>query len=255
MPGMLNGKILLVTGGGGGIGRAAGLLMAREGASLAVADSDRARAEETAAAVAAAGGTAIALAADVTDEAQVAAMVEAAIARYGRLDGAFNNAGINHAGSGIAGKRTHEVPRDAAEKIIAVNLTGVFLCMKRELGPMLAQGGGAICNTASIAGMVGMAATSAYVAAKHGVVGLTKTAALEYAGEGIRVNCICPGFTDTPMIRASLDRRGAEIARSVPMGRVAQANEIAELATWLLSDRASYVTGGVYPVDGGFTAA
>jgi NAD(P)-dependent dehydrogenase (short-subunit alcohol dehydrogenase family) len=255
MSGILDGKTVFVTGGGGGIGRATSLVMAREGARLAVSDCDLPLAEETAAEVRAAGGTAMALAGDVADDTQVKAMIDAVVAQYGRLDCAFNNAGTNHAYLGVVGKRTHEIPLDAANKVIAVNLMGVFHCMKYQLIQMLAQGGGAICNTASAAGLVGLQMSSSYVASKHGVVGLTRTAALEYAAEGIRVNCVCPGFTDTRMIRDVMSRRGNEVMQMVPNRRIAQPSEVGELVAWLCSERASYVTGAAYAVDGGYTAA
>jgi len=255
MSGTLEGKIVFVTGGGGGIGRATSLVMAREGAAVAVSDSDLPLAEETVAQVRAAGGTAVALAGDVADEAQVKAMIDSVVAQFGRLDCAFNNAGTNHAYLGVVGKRTHEIPLDVANKVIAVNLMGVFLCMRYELVQMLAQGRGVICNTASAAGLVGLQMSSSYVASKHGVVGLTKTAALEYAADGIRVNCVCPGFTDTRMIRDVMSRRGNEVMHMVPNRRIAHPNEIGELVVWLCSERASYVTGAAYPVDGGYTAA
>jgi NAD(P)-dependent dehydrogenase (short-subunit alcohol dehydrogenase family) len=255
MSGMLEGKIVFVTGGACGIGRATSLLMAREGATLAVSDSDLPLAEETASRIRAAGGTAIALAGDVADEAEVKAMVDSVVAQFGRLHCAFNNAGINHAYLGSVGKRTHEIPFDVANKVIAINLMGVFHCMKYQLIQMLAQGGGAICNMASLAGLVGLQMSSSYVASKHGVVGLTKTAALEYAADGIRVNCVCPGFADTHMIRDVMSRRGNEVMQIIPNRRTARPSEIGEWVVWLCSERASYVTGAAYSVDGGYTAA
>jgi NAD(P)-dependent dehydrogenase (short-subunit alcohol dehydrogenase family) len=182
-------------------------------------------------------------------------MIEGVVAQFGRLDCAFNNAGINHANLGVIDKRTHEIPLEVAHKVMAVNLMGVFQCMKYQLIQMLAQGGGAICNTASVAGLVGLQTSSSYVASKHGVVGLTKTAALEYAADGIRVNCVCPGFTDTRMIQDVMSRRGHEVMQMVPNRRIADPSEIGELVVWLCSERASYVTGTAYAADGGYTAA
>jgi len=256
MAGILQEKVAMVTGGGGGIGRATCLAMAREGARIAVADTDLALAEETAAQVRAAGGRAIVVSGDVTDEAQVAAMVASVVSQLGRIDCAYNNAGISHAYAGASGLKTHEITREVADKVLDINVIGVWLCMKHEIIQMLAQGGGAsIVNTASIAGLVGLQTSSLYVASKHGVIGLTKTAAIEYAEQNIRVNAVCPGFIETRMTRDTMARRGNEIMQQVPFRRMGQPGEIAECVTWLSSERASFVSGAAYVVDGGFTAA
>ena len=182
------------------------------------------------------------------------AMVDAVIGAYGRLDCAFNNAGIAGWQVEAAGKKTAEWSEEAFDRMIAVNLKGVWLCMKHELLRMQAQGGGAIVNTASIAGLAGLPTSSAYVAAKHGVVGLTKTAAIEYAEAGIRVNAVCPGYIKTPMTEETMRRRGAAIIAQTPLKRMGSPEEIAEMVVWLLSERASYVTGAAYNVDGGWMA-
>ncbi len=254
MAGLLDGKSALVTGGGGGIGRATALALAREGARLAVADLAVDAARETVALVNAAGGQAISLTGDVARDADVQAMVEAVIGAHGRLDCAFNNAGIAGWQVEAAGKKTAEWSEEAFDRMIAVNLKGVWLCMKHELIQMQAQGGGAIVNTASIAGLAGLPTSSAYVAAKHGVVGLTKTAAIEYAEAGIRVNAVCPGYVETPMTEETMRRRGAAIIAQTPLKRMGSPQEIAEMVVWLLSERASYVTGAAYNVDGGWMA-
>ena len=252
---MLDGKVAMITGGGGGIGRATCLTMAREGATIAVADTDLALAEETAAAVRATGAKAIVVTGDVTNEAQVKAMVDSVAAQLGRIDIAYNNAGISHAYAGASGLKTHDLPLEVAEKVLDINIIGVWLCMKYEIIQMLTQGGGAIVNTASIAGLIGLPTSSLYVASKHGVIGLTKTAALEYAEQNIRVNAVCPGFIETRMTKDAMARRGNEIMQQVPFHRMGQPQEIAECVTWLASDRASFVSGVAYAVDGGFTAA
>jgi NAD(P)-dependent dehydrogenase (short-subunit alcohol dehydrogenase family) len=255
MGGMLDGKVALVTGGGGGIGRATALAMVREGARVAVADFDAAAARDTVAEINAAGGQAITLTGDVTRARDVRAMVEDTMTAFGRLDCAFNNAGIAGHQVDAVGKKTAEWSEQSFDRMIAVNLKGVWLCMKEEIPRMLSQGGGAIVNTASIAGLIGLQTASAYVAAKHGVIGLTKTAALEYAEAKIRVNAVCPGFIETRMTEpARASARGAAILMQIPYGRMGQPGEIAEMVVWLLSERASYVTGGAYNVDGGWMA-
>jgi NAD(P)-dependent dehydrogenase (short-subunit alcohol dehydrogenase family) len=254
MAGLLDGKAALITGGGGGIGRATALAFAREGARVAVADIATDAARETVALVNAAGGQAISLAGEVTRDIEVRTMIEAVVAAYGRLDCAFNNAGIAGWQVDAAGKKTAEWPEAAFDRMIAVNLKGVWLCMRHEIAQMQGQGGGAIVNTGSIAGLAGLPNSSAYVAAKHGVIGLTKTAALEYAEAGIRVNAVCPGFIRTPMTEDTMRRRGEEILAQVPARRMGTPEEIAEMVVWLCSDRASYVTGAAYNVDGGWMA-
>jgi NAD(P)-dependent dehydrogenase (short-subunit alcohol dehydrogenase family) len=254
MAGMLDGKAGLVTGGGGGIGRAAALAMAREGARVAVADIRPEAAAETVARVNAAGGQAISLSGEVTSDREVQAMVGAVVAAYGRLDCAFNNAGIAGWHVEAAGRKTAEWSEAAFDRMIAVNLKGVWLCMKHEIAQMQAQGGGAIVNTGSIAGLIGLPTSSAYVAAKHGVLGLTKTAAIEYADNRIRINAVCPGYIDTPMTKEVMQRRGAAILAQTPMHRMGTPEEIAEMVVWLFCDRASYVTGACYNVDGGYMA-
>jgi NAD(P)-dependent dehydrogenase (short-subunit alcohol dehydrogenase family) len=254
MAGMLEGKSALITGGGGDIGRATALAFAREGARVAVADLRAEAAGETVAQVNAAGGQAISLSGDTSKDADVRAMVQTVVATYGRLDCAFNNAGISGWMIDAGGKKTAEWPEEAFDRMIAVNLKGVWLCMRHELPQMQAQGGGAIVNTGSIAGLVGLPTSSAYVAAKHGVVGLTKTAALEYAEANIRVNAVCPGYIKTRMTGPIMELRGAAVLAQTPLKRMGNPEEIAEMVVWLCSERASYVSGVAYNVDGGWMA-
>jgi len=255
MTGILSGKTALVTGGASGIGRATALALAREGASVAVADMTEAAAATTVALIQAAGGRAIAIGADVALEADVAAMVARSVAAFGRLDCAFNNAGISPRNVGPVGQRTHEMSQASFDGMLAVNLTGVFLCMKYELAQMLAQGGGSIVNTASIAGLIGLPSASNYVASKHGVVGITKTAAMEYANDNIRVNCVNPGYIKTPMTDPTMAERHDQLMTKVPMSRLGRPEEIAEAVVWMLSDRASFMTGASQIIDGGYYAA
>jgi NAD(P)-dependent dehydrogenase (short-subunit alcohol dehydrogenase family) len=252
MAGRVDGKIALVTGGGSGIGRATALTFAREGAKVVVADVVVDGGEDTVGQIKAAGGEAMFVKTDVARAAEVDAVVTAAVATYGRLDCAFNNAGVE----GML-QTTVEYGEAHWDRVLAINLKGVWLCMKYEIAQMLKQGSGAIVNTASAAGLVGFPHLSAYVASKHGVVGLTKTAALEYAKAGIRVNAVCPGGIRTPMLeRAFKMMEGfAEAAVATePVGRLGQPGEIAEAVVWLCSDAASFVTGVPMAVDGGLVA-
>lgn len=254
MAGILEGKTALVTGAAGGIGRATALSMAREGARVVVADMNEAGIRETVAMINAAGGQAVSAKADVTSASDVEGLVKLAVSSFGRLDCAFNNAGISGVQVNAAGKLTHEWSQDAIRRMFAVNLEGVWLAMKYEIEQMLAQGSGVIVNTASIAGLIGLPTSSGYVAAKHGVVGLTKTAAIEYAQKGIRVNSVCPGYIQTDMTKDIMQRVPERVTVTTPMRRMGQPQEIAEMVTWLCSDRASFVTGANYNVDGGYVA-
>jgi len=256
MTGMLDGKVALVTGGGSGIGRATAVAMAREGARVAVSDLSKEGSEATVALINSAGGQSIAIAGDVTEEADVANMVARTVSAFGRIDCAFNNAGVSGRSVGPAGQRLHELAQSSVIKMLSINLMGVFLCLKHEIAQMLAQGGGgAIVNTSSIAGLIGLATSGHYVAAKHGVVGLTKTAAIEYAQDGIRVNCVNPGYIQTPMTDEMMKTRYDDIMAKVPVRRLGRADEIAEAVVWMCSDRASFMTGAVHLVDGGYCAA
>jgi NAD(P)-dependent dehydrogenase (short-subunit alcohol dehydrogenase family) len=244
-------KVVLVTGASSGIGAAAARLFAAEGAKVVAAARRTDRLEALVTEVKAQGREAMAVECDVTDEASVAAAVASAVSTYGRLDGAFNNAG---AGGGRA--PIHKADAAIFDRIIAVNLRGVFLCLKHEIAQMLGQGGGgAIVNTASIAGLIGLATSGHYVAAKHGVVGLTKTAAIEYAKDGIRVNCVNPGYITTPMTEEIVKTRFDEVMAKVPMNRMGVPDEIAEAVVWMCSDKASFMTGASQVVDGGYFAA
>jgi NAD(P)-dependent dehydrogenase (short-subunit alcohol dehydrogenase family) len=256
MAGILDGKVALVTGGASGIGRATALAMAREGARVAVSDLSKEGLEETVARINAIGGQSIVIQGDVTEDGDVAAMVARTVSAFGRIDCAFNNAGISGRAIGPAGQRIHELAPSAVARMLQVNVTGVFLCLKHEITQMLAQGGGgAIVNTSSIAGLIGLATSGHYVAAKHGVVGLTKTAAIEYAQDGIRVNCVNPGYIQTPMTKDMLETRYDEIMAKVPVRRLGVADEIAEAVVWMCSEKASFMTGASHVVDGGYTAA
>ena len=256
MTGILDGKVALVTGGASGIGRATAVAMAREGARVAVADRTEETAADTVALINAAGGQAIAIGGDVTKEADVAAMVARTVSAFGRIDCAFNNAGVAPRAVGPAGERIHELSQASFDSMLAVNLTGVFLCLKHEVAQMLTQGGGgAIVNTASIAGLIGLPTSAHYVAAKHGVVGLTKTAAMEYAQDGIRVNCVNPGYVETPMTKETMETRFDEIMAKVPMHRLGIPEEIAEAVVWMCSEKASFMTGASHVIDGGYYAA
>jgi NAD(P)-dependent dehydrogenase (short-subunit alcohol dehydrogenase family) len=251
----LEGKSALVTGGASGIGRATALAFAREGARVAVADILEEAAQGTVAAIEAMGGQALAIACDVTDDDAVKAMIAATVDAFGGLDCAFNNAGIAPYQVNAGGQKIADVAPEAWRRLIDVNLTGVWLCLRHEVAQMRAQGsGGVIINTASILGLIGSATSSAYVAAKHGVVGLTKTAAADHAEDNIRVNAVCPGYIETAMTEETMRRRGERILARVPMARMGQAGEIAEAVVWLCSPKASFVTGVSWAVDGGYTA-
>lgn len=253
MAGTLEGKTALVTGGGSGIGRAASLAYSREGARVVVVDVNVEGGEETVQRIKESGGEAILVHADVSSNAGTQAMVAETVERFGRLDCAFNNAGIS---GGRDRNLTADYTQDDWDRVIGVNLTGVWLSMKAEIPQMLAQGGGAIVNTASIMGLIATPGSVAYMAAKHGVVGLTKAAALEYAKDNLRVNAVCPGYIDTPLLQplfANEDREEQVVSRH-PVGRLGQPEEIAEAVIWLSSDAASFVTGHSMAVDGGYVA-
>jgi NAD(P)-dependent dehydrogenase (short-subunit alcohol dehydrogenase family) len=251
MSGMLEGKSALVTGAASGIGRASALAFAREGARVMLADVDEAEGEKAAEAIRDAGGEARFARADVTREDEVEAMVRETTDAFGGLDCALNNAGMTGAAAPLQGLALEEF-----ERVIALNLVGVFLCVKHEI-PAMRDGGGAIVNMASGAGLIPTPGLAPYCASKHGVLGLTKTAALENARTGIRVNAICPGSTDTPMLQAAMaadPQVRKMILSGQPGGRLGTAEEIAEAAVWLCSDRASFVTGHSMIVDGGAVA-
>ena len=252
---LLEGKVAVITGAASGIGRETSLLFAQEGAKLALADVDDRGVVETARMVAQREGEAIHVHCDVADRDQVDALVAAAVERFGRLDCAFNNAGVGGGGDVLA-----EYEYELWNQVIAINLTGVFLCMQSELRQMVAQGAGAIVNAASVVGLIGYPNLAAYNAAKHGVIGLTRTAAVEYAGHGIRVNAVCPGWIETRMVMeegaspASDPDVYTAIAAMAPMKRLGIPAEIAAAVAWLCSDAASFVTGHPLVVDGGVTA-
>jgi NAD(P)-dependent dehydrogenase (short-subunit alcohol dehydrogenase family) len=249
---LLEGKVALVTGAASGIGRAAARTFAREGARVVLADIALEGGEETLHMIKAAGGEAIFVLTDVAQAADVAALISTAVEIYGRLDCAFNNAGIE--GTQAA---TADCTEENWDRVISINLKGVWLGMKYEIPQMLKQGSGAIVNMASVAGLVGFQGMPAYVASKHGIMGLTKTAALEYARTGIRINAVCPGVIRTPMVErftGGAPEAEAQFSAMEPVGRMGEPEEVAEAVVWLCSEAASFVTGHSMVVDGGLTA-
>lgn len=245
----MDGKVALVTGAGSGIGRATALEFARSGASVLVSDRNREGGEETVALIRADGGTAEFQYADVAVSADVKAMVDAAVRHFGRLDYAFNNAGINALGQ-------DEYEDDVWARCVDINLTGVMRCMREESEAMAKTGGGAIVNTSSINGLVGNGGQAAYTATKHGVIGLSRHGALRWAKTPIRVNAVCPGVIDTPMVEVVTSTPGLRevVDAMTPMGRMGRPEEIAGAVVWLCSDAASFVTGHALVIDGGATA-
>ena len=250
-PSGIEGKVALVTGAASGIGRAAAVRFADQGARVVVADIDEPGAEKTVAAIAGRGASAVPVTVDVADAGSVEGMVARTREEFGALHFAFNNAGIVGAGANIA-----DMPVEEWDRGIGVMLRGVFLCMKYEIPLMLESGGGAIVNTSSGAGLIGFPGMANYVAAKHGVIGLTKTAALEYVTSGIRVNAVCPGTARSKMVEDWMQGDAAaeaEVSALHPIGRIAAPEEIAAAAVWLCSDEASFMVGHALVVDGGYT--
>ncbi|MCY1285277.1 2,5-dichloro-2,5-cyclohexadiene-1,4-diol dehydrogenase [compost metagenome] len=250
----LEGKTIIVTGAGSGIGRESALLFAQAGARVVVSDIAADGARATVDAIRSFGGVASFEAADLAVEEDVQALVQAAVTTYGRLDGAFNNAGI-----GQAGKLLHELSTEEWQRALLIDLTSVFWCIKYQVIAMISTGGGAIVNTASSLGQVAIPNASEYVAAKHGVIGLTRAAAADYGAKGVRVNSVLPGIVNTPLVQELVgDPRFATFLEKLkdrhPIGRFGEPNEIGEAARWLLSDAASFVNGASIAVDGGYLA-
>jgi NAD(P)-dependent dehydrogenase (short-subunit alcohol dehydrogenase family) len=247
---LLEGKVAMVTGAGAGIGRASALAFAREGAAVAVVDVDENGARETAQAIEHAGGRALVAIRDISEAADVAACVRATVAEFGGLHCAHNNAGVEDP-VGL----THELDDAAWDRVLGVDLRGTWLCIKHEVAHMLEHGGGSIVNTASVLSHVAQRRVPAYVSAKHGVLGLTRVAALDYADRGIRVNSISPGVIRTALVERTIEAgamTAEQYAALQPMGRMGLPEEVAEAAVWLCSDRASFITGSDLAVDGGF---
>jgi NAD(P)-dependent dehydrogenase (short-subunit alcohol dehydrogenase family) len=244
MNSLFEGKVALVTGASSGIGQSAALLYAANGAKVVVSDIHDG---DTVTKIKASGGDAIFIKADVSKAADCEHLIMQSVAAYGRIDIAFNNAGILGETNKLA-----DMSLDGFEKVISINLNSVFYCMKYEIEVMLKHGGGVIVNTASILGAVGFDSFSGYVASKHGIVGLTQTAAIEYSSMGIRINCVAPGFIDTPLLDTVDARNKSTLAAKHPIGRLGAPEEVAELVIWLSSGKASYATGGYYPIDGGY---
>lgn len=245
------GQVALVTGAASGMGLDTARAFAKAGAAVTLADVSEAALQQAVDEITATGGKAIGVVCDVADEAQVAAMVERTVATFGRLDAAFNNAGIQIPASEIADQSIEDYDR-----ISAINQRGVWACMKHELVQMRKQGSGAIVNCSSIGGLTGRALIAAYHGTKHGVIGLTRSAALEYATRGIRVNAVCPGTIDTPMVSSMLDKgmlKMDDLLRDLPMKRLGKGEEIADAVLWLCSSGSAFVTGQALAVDGGFT--
>ena len=246
----LKDKVATITGGGSGIGRATCLLFAREGAKVVVADYIAEGGNETVRQISAAGGQAVFVQADVSKSADVQNLIGAAVRNYGRVDILFNNAGIEGPSAKLANLKEEDWDR-----VIAIDLTSVYLGMKYVIPEMIKQGGGVILSTASVAGLVGFQGSGAYAAAKAGVINLTRLAALEYADKNIRVNCICPGVIETPMVERVMGGRPRErIVRSEPIGRLGRPEDIANAALFLASDESSFATGAPFIIDGGYVA-
>ena len=247
-----NGQVALVTGAASGMGLATARAFAQAGAAVTLADISKDALQQAVDQIKSIGGNAIAVLCDVADEAQVAVMVERTVTEFGRLDAAFNNAGIQVQSSEVADQSAEDYDR-----VNAINLRGVWACMKHELQQMRRQGSGAIVNCSSIGGLVGRAELAAYHASKHGVIGLTRSAALEYAARDIRVNAVCPGTIDTPMVSSMLEKGMLamdDLLRDLPMKRLGKGEEIAHAVLWLCSSGSTFVTGQALAVDGGFTA-